>query len=182
MFTARTIPNAHPGEVFQLFLRRHPIAFLKTIVFFCAETIIGIGAYLLILNTLPALLDDVVMTPILILLGSAYAFLVWLLCFHGFLDYYLDTWIVTNSRIINIEQHGLFSRIRSEQSLSRIQDVSAEVKGLLPTLFGYGTVYVQTAGAEERITMKQVRNPEHIAQILINLVEATKNTNTSTTA
>ena len=35
---------------------------------------------------------------------------IWLFFFVIWIDYYFDVWIVTNERIVNIEQKGLFSR------------------------------------------------------------------------
>ena len=53
--------------------------------------------------------------------------------FRAWLDYYLDIWVITDERIVNIEQKGLFSREISTQQLYRIQDVTAlKSKALLP--------------------------------------------------
>ena len=40
-------------------------------------------------------------------------------------------WIITNDRILDIEQHGLFARTVSELRLHRVQDVTAEIKALI---------------------------------------------------
>jgi uncharacterized membrane protein YdbT with pleckstrin-like domain len=72
----------------------------------------------------------------------------WIAFFTRFADYWLDAWILTNERIIDIEQKGLFSREVSEFKLDKIQDVSIDVSGVIPTLFHYGSVQIQTAGFE----------------------------------
>ena len=61
-------------------------------------------------------------------------------------DYYLDVWIVTDKRIIDVEQIGMFRRQTSEFMLSRVQDVTVEIPGFMATLLHYGNLRVQTAG------------------------------------
>lgn len=77
-----------------------------------------------------------------ILIPLAYLFLMWM-------DYYLDMWIITNERIIDIEQRGLFNREVSEIPLHRIQDVTVRVAGIVETLLRFGTIKIQTAGERE---------------------------------
>ncbi|OGZ95886.1 MAG: hypothetical protein A2847_01910 [Candidatus Sungbacteria bacterium RIFCSPHIGHO2_01_FULL_50_25] len=69
--------------------------------------------------------------------------------FHEWIDYFLDTWIITTKRIIDVEQHGLFSREVSEIPLSRVQDITIEVHGIIETLLGFGTIRIQTAGERD---------------------------------
>ncbi len=109
--------------------------------------------------------------PIVILFVSLYYLYIWLFAFHSFVDYYLDVWIVTNHRVVNIEQKGLFARQVSEQKLYRIQDVTSELKGLIGTFLDFGTVYVQTAGEEARFIFKQIPHPQNVAQKINQLVE-----------
>ena len=91
--------------------------------------------------------------------------------FQEFIDYYLDTWIVTNERIINIEQHGLFNRVASEMHISLVQDVSAEIRGALHTFLNYGDVHIQTAGSAKRFHFKAVGDPEQIRRTILHLAE-----------
>ena len=86
----------------------------------------------------------------------------------------LDTWIITNERIINIEQEGLFNRTASELDLAAVQDTTAEIRGILQTLFTYGQVYVQTAGEKGRFHFKNIDNPEHVKELITRLVEDDK--------
>ncbi len=91
-----------------------------------------------------------------------YGFLVWI-------DYYFDVWIVTNERIVNIEQKGLFNRHISELRFSRVQDVTASVDGLIPTMLNFGDVYVQTAAEQERFIFRQVGDPFKIKDRVMTL-------------
>lgn len=84
-------------------------------------------------------------------------------------DYWLDAWIITNERIIDIEQKGLFSREVSEFKLDKIQDVSFDVRGIIPTFFRYGDVQVQTAGSERNFVFYTVPNPQEIKNKILKI-------------
>jgi len=109
--------------------------------------------------------------PIVVLVGSAYYLSTYLFFYVYFLDYYLDIWIVTNDRIVDIEQLGLFSRSTSEVDLYRIQDVTGDVHGIFATLFNYGDVSVKTASQNANIIFKNVSNPSRIREDLIRLAD-----------
>ena len=91
-----------------------------------------------------------------------YSFLIWV-------DYYFDIWIITTERIINIEQKGMFTRSVSELRFSKIQDITAEVMGFLPTIINYGDVKVQTAGEEEEFLFRTVSDPYEVKNIIMGL-------------
>ena len=93
----------------------------------------------------------------------------WLYCFLVWIDYYLDVWIVTNERIVNIEQKGLFSRHISELRFSKVQDVTSSANGLIATILNFGDVYVQTAAEQERFIFRQVGNPFAIKDEIMRL-------------
>ncbi len=96
----------------------------------------------------------------LILLIWLYAFLVWI-------DYFFDVWIITNERVINIEQKGLFVRTVSELKFSRIQDVTSEVSGMIPTMLNFGDVKVQTASEEDYFLFRRVPDPYHVKDLIM---------------
>lgn len=166
MYTKKHLPNQLPGEKVVKILRRHWFIPLKTILFYILLGCIPIVFIYLISKTTPGLLESYIGYPLLVLGISTYYLFNILFFFQGLIDYYLDVWIITNQRIINIEQKGLFARIISEQRLSRIQDVTSEVKGILNTLFGYGNVFVQTAGEEKRFNFWEIPDAHEIARII----------------
>jgi len=81
-------------------------------------------------------------------------------------DYYLDVWIVTNRRIIDIEQRGLFSRDVATMQLSKIQDITTEIHGLFATTMKFGDLHVQTAGNEREFVIHGVSNPNEVREKL----------------
>ena len=100
---------------------------------------------------------------------SFFMLVVWIYCFMIWIDYYFDIWIITSERIINIEQKGMFTRKVSELRYSKIQDVTAEVIGVLPTIINYGDVKIQTAAEEGEFLFRTVSNPYGIKNTIMNL-------------
>ena len=74
---------------------------------------------------------------------------IWIFGFTIFTQYYLTTWIITSTRIVDIRQYSFFSRQVSSFLLNRVQDVTTDVEGFLATIVGFGTLNVETAGREE---------------------------------
>lgn len=158
-------------EKIVFFLRRHPIVFVMDILLQILLVALPVGIAYVLMRFWPELLGGPVLRPVLVLLAGGYYLMIWLFFLMNFMDYYLDAWIVTDDRILNVEQKSLFSRTISELDLSKIQDVTSEVKGVFAFIFGYGNVYIQTAGEVERFVFEQVRRPEEIRKNMLELVE-----------
>lgn len=71
---------------------------------------------------------------------------------------------VTNERIIDAAQRGLFDLIVSDVPYDQIEDVSGKMQGIGPVLFGYGQVVMQTSGGRVQIILDRVRRPMRIQQ------------------
>lgn len=168
------LPNQRPDEHVILFLRRQWFALLAIVVAFVLLVGVPLAAGWYFLDTVEGWLAHPVIGPLLVILGSIYFLSIWLFAFLEFTDYYLDTWIITNERIINIEQQGLFNRTASELDLAAVQDTTAEIRGILQTIFTYGQVYVQTAGEKGRFHFKNIDNPERVKELITRLVEEDK--------
>ena len=69
------------------------------------------------------------------LLGVAYSYLLW----------YFSIFIVTNERIRQIIQKGLFKKTTTDLWLDKIQSLSYSVPSVVAGIFGYGTILIQTA-------------------------------------
>lgn len=82
--------------------------------------------------------------------------------------YYLFLWkndlyILTNYRLIDIDQHELFRKSVHETELENIQEVTFKIRGILHTIFKIGDVVVKTAGPQNDIILEDVANP-HLIQ------------------
>lgn len=169
-----------------VFARRHWIVILGQVVITMLLTLLVLGLAVLFLNLemiLPAefalglnfealLAGQSGQFANLVWWVTSIALLfIWLQFMTAFTDYFLDIWVVTNKRIIDIEQKGLFNREFSEFRLERIQDVTVEVKGILPTLLHYGDVHVQTAGEAREFIFLQVPYPHKIKNKILKAFE-----------
>ena len=168
------LPNQRPNERVILFLRRQWFALLTIATAFILlnGVTLVIGWYFL--DRVDAWLSQPILGAVIALIASIYFLSIWLFAFLEVTDYYLDMWVITNERIINIEQEGLFHRTASELDLAAVQDVTAEIRGFLQTIFTYGNVFVQTAGERGRFHFKNINNPESVKEIINALVEEDK--------
>ncbi len=152
-------------------LRRHPIVILKNFLIFIVLAAIPLSIFILLRSASPALLTSPVIFPLLAVGGSIYYLSIWLFFFTSLIDYFLDLWIITNDRLLSVEQHGLFARTIAELDLYTIQDATSEVRGVFPTMLNYGNVHVQTAGARARFELEQIGNPNEVRQKILELVD-----------
>lgn len=152
-------------------LHRHPITFIPILFLFIVLLFVPIAVYLLINNLYPDLLFKTPMFQLGVLLGSIYYLSIYLFFYAQFIDFYLDIWIITNDRIVDIEQFNLFSRTTTELDLFRIQDVTTDVHGVFPTIFNYGNVTIKTASSNSNIIFFNVPKPNHIREQLIHLAD-----------
>ncbi|MBI4713772.1 PH domain-containing protein [Candidatus Uhrbacteria bacterium] len=174
MFYLNQLPNQRENEKVVLFLRRHWFAVLIIIVAFISLTGLPILVGWFYLETIKDWISNPVIGLIFVISSSIYFLSIWLVTLIEFTDYYLDTWIITNERIINVEQEGLFHRTASELDLAAVQDATAEIRGILQTVFTFGNVFVQTAAEKGRFHFKNIDNPEHVKEIVTKLVEEDK--------
>ncbi len=171
-----TFPNMLPGEQVVLMLHRHGIVAFRILTLFTFLALVPVGAWVLVAKGTTILADDSTLAYAAVTLLIGGYVLVWgLLFFIAWLNYYLDVWIVTNERIINIKQLRLFDRVVSEQKLYRVQDVTWEIKGIMGNLLKYGNVFIQTAGTEERFTFEYIPDPEGTAKSIMHLLEQIEN-------
>jgi membrane protein YdbS with pleckstrin-like domain len=158
-----------PYETIEFVLRRHPLTFIPMMTLALLLLLVPIGVYVLLVSLFPTLFEHDIAFSMLVLSGSVYLLSVYLFMFANFIDFYLDLWIVTNDRIVDIEQFNLFSRTISELDLFRIQDVTTDVHGFFPTMFDYGTVTVKTASQNIHIIFKDVPRPNEVRRRIIEL-------------
>ncbi|MEX0931736.1 MAG: PH domain-containing protein [Candidatus Paceibacterota bacterium] len=84
-------------------------------------------------------------------------------------NYYFDMWIVTDRRIIHVEQVAMFSRVLSSFRLERIQDITVDIHGFFHTLLDFGDIHVQTAGAERKFVLYTTPNPNELRDFILDL-------------
>jgi uncharacterized membrane protein YdbT with pleckstrin-like domain len=93
----------------------------------------------------------------------------WLFAFGWFIwmveDWRNETFQVTRNYVIDIDRSPFGTgESRKQAPLTNVQNVNADRPGLLPTLFNYGNVYIETAGATADITFESVMKPNQVQQ------------------
>jgi len=116
-------------------------------------------------EALPALAE--INLKAFLLFSLSVLFLVfWIVLFVIIAVYYLDCWIVTNERTIHTELKGLFNRLTSTVQHDKIQDISVEIKGILPTFLRYGNLYIQTAGGFRKFVCRDIPEPQKLKDLI----------------
>ena len=95
-------------------------------------------------------------------MGWGYAYILW----------YFSLYVVTNERIRQIRQKGMFKKSVVDLQLDRIDSVSYEVPGAMGGIFGYGTILVQTSSGD--LLMSKVRKPESVYNKLQDAIKMTE--------
>lgn len=129
------------GEEVLYVFRKHPIVMRKGLIIGMAAWLVG-PVYTLALtylrpNNYPSMTFFFLSLLISIGLGV-------LLFTPSWIGWFFSVFIVTDQRLIQITQKGLFSRSVVDMGLNQIQMVNYEVSGLQETLLGFGTIMMQT--------------------------------------
>lgn len=103
----------------------------------------------------------------LLFLSSILFLFWWYWVFYMTTMYYLNIWIITDHRLIESEQLGMFRRNYTELSLTKIQDISVNVEGFFETMLNVGMVEVQSAAAEKKFKMVSIGDPLKVKETII---------------
>ncbi len=153
------------GEYVVLVLRKHWFIFLGQLITFLMALVIGMFVFSF-KDFLYGVFAKIFVDPFLDLLLVLYALLLVIAYFISWVHAYYDIWLVTNRRIIDIKQRGLFDREISEFMISRVQDVTTKVPNMFATLLGFGTMTIQTAG-ERSFTVHDIPHLEEAKRLII---------------
>lgn len=153
------------GEEVLFVFRKHPIVMRRGLIFGLAAWLIG-PIYTLILtyvrpNDLPSMTFFFLSLLGSILIGC-------LILFPSWIGWYYSVFIVTDQRLIQITQKGLFNRSVVDLSLSQIQMVNYQIAGLQQTLLGYGTIMMQTYVGD--LIIHDIHHPAKIQKHLLKIL------------
>lgn len=118
-------------------------------------------------------------TSLILFIALAWTLLIWMRVVGVWTDYYLDVWMVTDKRIIDIEQKSFFHRQTSVFRIERIQDITIETRGIVATLLNFGDIHVQTAGESQEFVMYGIANPKHVRRVILRQQDRVTNTSSS---
>jgi hypothetical protein len=90
------------------------------------------------------------------------------------LTWYFDSIIITDKRIICLDQKSLFNRVVSEVGIASVQDVTYEVNGFFASAFNFGILRISSA--PKVLEIKGVPNPKSLQELIFDLRQKTKKT------
>jgi len=160
------IYSPEPGEVVRLIIRKHWLllaAPLLLLVIVLIAPFTMIPAYLgaTFIDSLP------VSDTVIVIFSIVWVMVIWCMIMQLWTDHHLDMWIVTNQRVIDVEQEGFFSRRVSTFRIHRIQDITIDISGFWNTLFNFGDIVVDTAGGQTgRFTMRDIFEPKAVKEAI----------------
>lgn len=79
--------------------------------------------------------------------------------------------VVTNTRIVDVERKGFFDRHVSEFLFGKIQDVSYRVRGLWQMIFRCGHIFIQSYSGTATLKLRNVTNPQEVQRLVSRLVQ-----------
>jgi hypothetical protein len=157
MAPAKYFADQMDDEEVLFVFRKHPIVMRKGIVF---------GMLALLLGTIPSFIK-----PEFSYLygGLAAGFVLGILVFFpSWIAWYYSIFIITDQRLIQITQKGLFHRSVVDLGLNQIQMVNYEVSGFQETLLGFGTIMMQTYLGD--LIIHDVHHPAKIQKKLLGIL------------
>jgi uncharacterized membrane protein YdbT with pleckstrin-like domain len=160
-----------PGESILTVVHRSPIGLVGIYLVATAAIIAIVG---LVVALSPSAFDtsSYNISPALSALILVSATLLVLILFTATYIYRQSRLLVTDKSLVQIMQKTLFNRKVSRLSMSNVEDVSEEQRGLISSLFNYGTLTVQTAGTEDNFIFTLCPDPTRLADRIIEARQA----------
>ena len=156
-------------------LRRHWMLLVRDTI---GTVIVGLVPFFVapIVVSSNALPFDVTYSPAIISYWIAlWLLIVWLSLAVLWTNYYLDLWILTDRRLLSLDQIGLFNRRVTAWSIEHVQEVSTIIENPLQAFFEYGTLEIQTAGpSHENARIPGISRPDKVRGIILEQVGAFK--------
>ncbi len=154
------IEHSRPWEVMELVVRRHWIVYVIVWLNFLAWLFASIGV--LVMFSFQAWVN---------LLIVAFWMFFSLFLFIEWLNHELDLFVVTNNRIIWIDQISFLNRKVSECNLWQVQDVWSLTKWFFANILNYWTISIQTAWNAANFIMEFAPEPIETSRKIHNIVD-----------
>jgi hypothetical protein len=148
------------GEEVVLLVRRHWMFLYPRLIGTIVVALVPVGAVAGLINAFAPI--DPLMQQVAIL-GSAAWVLGWAVAaYFTWYQYQHDIWILTNQRLIDSKRLHWFHHDLSSADLVNLQDISINKIGVLHTVFNYGDVRCETAGAGSDFTLSEIPDPASV--------------------
>ncbi len=140
-----------------LVFRKHPVVMRKGLI---------IAMLCLLVGVVPSIINPVVS---LFFIGLGIGLLAAVLFIMPYwIAWFYSVYIVTNQRLIQITQKGLFHKSVVDIGLNQIQMVNYEINGLQETLLSFGTIIIQTYMGD--LTIHDAHHPKKVQKEILSIL------------
>ena len=147
------------GEEIQLVLRRHHSVMARGLV---------MAGLVLAISAAPLLVWKLQWLWLVFLAGLLLAVII---VFNTWIKWYYGVYIVTNRRVRQQIQRGLFHKTTIDVYLDKVQNISYNISGLKGSLLGYGTILLRTMAGD--MMMTKIANCEEVYNQLSQIAQTT---------
>lgn len=154
------LKNLKSWEKIEMIIKRHWIVFVMLWVFFFIGLVITTILYTIIGFTFLSNMINIIFW----MFYSLFLYIEWL-------NHELDMYVVSNNRVIWIDQVSFLNRKVSECNLWQVQEVNSKTSGLFANLFNYWTISIQTAWSKTTLKMDYAPDSMQEARKILNIVD-----------
>lgn len=156
-----------PDEKIILLLRAHPITNLPWIFFvlilfftpFFIPSILIMAGFRL--SMFPQTFQIIFLVINYLLILS--------ILYEGFLYWYFNFTLITNKKVIDVDFSNILYKSVQLAPLPKIEEADSTTSGIFGSLFNFGNISIQTAGAKVAIEMKSISRSSMVADIILDL-------------
>jgi uncharacterized membrane protein YdbT with pleckstrin-like domain len=159
----REFPGQHEGETVQMLFRQHPLVMRKALILGLLAIVVGVLPL-----DFPQVYSSEALGSFFIKLALGVTAVVLVVWFYRWIGWYYTMYIVTNARLIEIKQKGLFDRKVDEWQLEGINNLNYHIGGFQAVLFGFGDITARTYLGD--LEMKTIHKPAEIHARLMEIV------------
>lgn len=93
---------------------------------------------------------------------------------RAWVGWHYSVYVLTNQRIMVVKQSGFFTREVADLALHNIQNVNYSIKGIQGSLFGFGTVKIDTLSGSGALRLRYVHRPARLQKQIMEVVHRPK--------
>lgn len=154
------LKNLKTGEKVERVIRRHWIVFV----------LVGLYAAIGVFTTITLLVSFWFQVWIMLLLCIFWMFFSMFL-YIEWLNHELDMIVITNNRVVVVEQRAFLDRDVGECTLDKIQEAWIRATGLFANILDYGVLTLKTAGSTSNFDMTFCPKPMECGRYINNIVD-----------
>ncbi len=153
-----TLADMSPWEKVEFVLRRHWIMYFYLFIRFLMALIVS--SFALMVNH-----------PLVHIFLILFWMWFWIYIYIAWLNHELDLFVITNNRIVWVEQIAFLNRTVSECNLWQVQEVNSQTKWILSNILNYWLITIQTAWNTSNFEMDWAPNAMRSSRKILNIVD-----------